>query len=441
MGRFGENTIFALASAAGRAGVAVVRVSGPEARAVTAEIAGFVPEHRQAHPARFRDPDTGEILDKGLAVFFAGPRSFTGEDVAELHLHGGRAVIDGMLSVLGRRSGLRLAEPGEFTRRAFENGKIDLTEVEGIADLIAAETAAQRRQAIRQLEGEIGRIYENWRERVVRALAHLEAEIDFADDDLGDGIRDRVQAEIGAVLADIEAHLEDRRRGEILRDGISIVILGPPNAGKSTLLNTLARRDVAITSTVAGTTRDVIEAHLDLGGYPVIVADTAGLRESPEPVEREGIRRARERGQAADLRIFLFDATEREAIAGLYDPADEDTLLIANKIDLLEDRAGIPKGVLPLSLRDGDGMGQVLARLEEMVRRKVSGEAPAVIRARHREALRNCAGSLRRALGAALPELSAEDLRLAARALGRVTGRVDVEELLDVIFRDFCIGK
>lgn len=436
-----ENTIFALASARGRSGIAVIRISGPAVGAMLEEIVGFRPRDRNAHPARFRDPDTGEVLDKGLVLFFSGPRSFTGEDVAEFHLHGSRAVVEGVLRVLGRRPGFRLAEPGEFTRRAFENGKLDLTEVEGIADLVAAETAAQRRQALRHLEGEIGRIYENWRERLVRALAYLEAEIDFSEDDLGSGIGETVNFEVRTVLAEIEADLADRRRGEILRDGVSIVILGPPNAGKSNLLNTLARREVAITSTVAGTTRDVIEAHLDLGGYPAILADTAGLRESADPVEREGIRRARQRGEAADLRIFLFDASEAGSIAGLYNPEDEDTLLVANKVDLLEDRSGLPEAALSLSLRNGEGVSALLVRLEAAVRNKLDGAAPAVTRARHREALEECSEHLRRSLHAELPELGAEDLRLAARALGRVTGRVDVEELLDVIFRDFCIGK
>jgi len=436
-----ENTIFALASPSGRAGIAVIRISGTRAAAALEAVVGFVPEPRFARRARFRDPETAETLDEGLVLFFPAPRSFTGEDVAELHLHGSRAVIDGILAVLGRLPGLRLAEPGEFTRRAFENGKFDLTAVEGIADLVAAETAAQRRQALRQLEGEIGRIYEGWRERLLRALAYAEADIDFSEEDLGGGIAETVRAVVSPILHEIEDHLADNRRGEILRDGVSIVILGPPNAGKSSLLNALARREVAITSTIAGTTRDVIETHLDLGGYPAIVADTAGLRESADPLEQEGIRRAKARAETADLRLFVFDAGEAAAVAGMYDRADPDTLVVANKIDLLGEGAALPEGALPLSLRSGAGLPALLGALEAAVRRKLEGAPPTVTRARHREALLDCAECLRRALEAVLPELAAEDLRLATRALGRVTGKVDVEELLDVIFRDFCIGK
>ncbi len=255
-----------------------------------------------------RDPDSGEALDDGLALWFPGPRSVTGEDVAELHLHGSRAVLAAVIAAL-RRLGLRLAEPGEFTRRAFLNGKLDLTQAEAIADLAAAETEAQRRQALRQLDGALGALYRDWGERLLRLLAHLEAAIDFPDEDLPPEIEARVAADTAALLAEIEAHLADGHRGERLRDGIAVAILGPPNAGKSSLLNQLARREAAITSPIAGTTRDVIEVAIDLAGYPVVLADTAGLRETADAIEQEGLRRALQRAELAELRLFVFDAS------------------------------------------------------------------------------------------------------------------------------------
>jgi tRNA modification GTPase len=274
-------TIFALATAPGRAGVAVVRVSGPKTALVLKAFTGndsFRP--RVASLRTLRDPRNREALDDALVLWFPGPRSFTGEDVAELHLHGGRAVVAGVVEALGALPGLRVAEPGEFTRRAFENGKLDLTAAEGLADLVDAETSAQRRQALRQMEGALGRVYEGWRERLTRALAHIEADIDFPDEDLPTGVADAVRPVLDTLVAEIQAHLEDGRRGERLREGLHIAIVGAPNAGKSSLLNALARREAAIVSARAGTTRDVIEVHLDLGGFPVVLADTAGLREA-----------------------------------------------------------------------------------------------------------------------------------------------------------------
>jgi tRNA modification GTPase len=444
-----SDTIFALASAAGRAGVAVLRISGPGAGAAIEALIGTIPPPRLARRARFADPETGEVVDDGLALFFPGPRSFTGEDVAELHVHGSRAVIATLLEVLGRRPGLRVAEPGEFTRRSFENGKLDLTAAEGLADLVAAETAAQRRQALRQLDGALGRLYENWRERLLRALAHLEAAIDFPEEGLPPELETMLATDCQRLRVEIAAHLADGRRGERLRDGASVAIIGPPNAGKSSLLNALARRDVAITASTAGTTRDVIEVALDLGGYPVVLADTAGLREAKDAIEEEGIRRARARAATADLRLVVLDATrpaEAYAIAGMI---DADALVVANKIDLVAgpDTLGwvdrLAEGrALRLSVRSGVGMAELLERLTgEIATRLAAGEAPLVTRARHRDALGDCVAALARFTEAPLPELAAEDLRSGTRALGRITGRVDVEDLLDVIFGDFCIGK
>jgi tRNA modification GTPase len=435
-----QSTIFALASAPGRAGIAVLRLSGTRVHRTLQAMIGKPPIPRRATRAQFRDPDGGEIVDDGVALYFPAPHSYTGEDVAEFHLHGSRAVVAALLDVLSRRDGLRLAEPGEFTRRAFENGKLDLTEAEAVADLVEAETAAQRRQALRQLEGALGALYEDWRARLMRALARIEAEIDFPEEGLPPDLWAGLRAEVAALASEIAAHLDDRHRGERLRDGVSVAILGPPNAGKSSLLNALARRDIAITSAIAGTTRDVIEARLDLGGYPVLLADTAGLRQSVDTIEQEGVRRALARAEAADLRLVILDATRPgESVAPHL--IDENALVVMNKIDLAP-HATIPQSALRLSVLSGDGMPDLLSRLTDVVAKRAGdGGAPLITRARHREALQHCVAALARFADATLPELAAEDLRQAARALGRITGRVDVEDMLDLIFREFCIGK
>jgi tRNA modification GTPase len=442
------DTIFALASGAGAAGVAVVRISGPAAASALEALVGSVPPARQARRARFHDPTTGETIDQGLALFFPGPRSFTGEDVAEVQVHGSRAVIAALIEVLGGLAGFRLAEAGEFTRRAFENGKLDLTAAEGLADLVAAETAAQRRQALRQLDGALGHLYEGWRARLLRALAHLEAAIDFPEEGLPADIESALRDEARRLRQEIAAHLADDRRGERLREGVSVAIIGPPNAGKSSLMNALARRDVAITSAIAGTTRDVIEVALDLGGFPAVLADTAGLREARDEVEEEGIRRARARAAEADLRLVVLDATRPEGIRAVSGMTDANAVVVVNKIDLAgsanlawADAVGTGPA-LRLSVVAGTGMEDLLSRLTAELAARIGNSAtPLITRARHRSALADCVAALARFDHAGLPELAAEDLRAATRALGRITGRVDVEDLLDVIFRDFCIGK
>ncbi|CAO3415285.1 tRNA uridine-5-carboxymethylaminomethyl(34) synthesis GTPase MnmE [Azospirillum doebereinerae] len=440
-------TIFALATAPGRSGVAVVRVSGPGAgTALTALTGRPLPEPRRASLATLRDPRSGDALDDALVLRFTAPASFTGEDVVELHLHGGRAVVTGVIEALAALPGLRLAEPGEFTRRAFENGKLDLTEAEAVADLIDAETTAQRRQALRQMDGALGRLYDGWRDRLTRALAHIEADIDFADEDLPGGVADAVRPVVERLIAEIAAHLDDGGRGERLREGLHIAIVGAPNAGKSSLLNALARRDAAIVSARAGTTRDVIEVHLDLGGYPVVLADTAGLREAAaDEVEEEGIRRARDRAARADVKIAVFDATALPDLdLATLALIDADTVVAVNKRDLSDAPLPLVAGLTPIPVSARSGAG--LADLEKCLAafsadRLAVGGTPSLTRARHRAALEECRASLERALSAPLPELAAEDIRLASRALGRITGRVDVEDLLDIIFRDFCIGK
>ena len=386
------------------------------------------------------DPFTGEQLDDGLLLWFPGPYSATGEDVAEFHLHGSRAVLAAVMGVLGRL-GLRLAEPGEFTRRAFLNGKVDLLQAEAIADLAAAETEAQRRQALRQLDGELGSLYRGWCHLLTHILAHLEAAIDFPDEDLPPEIEERGLGEIEALSSEIERHLADGHRGERLRDGIMVAIIGPPNAGKSSLLNKIAQRDAAITSPVAGTTRDIVEVAVDLAGYPVVLADTAGLRDSDDLVEQEGLRRALRRADEAEIRLFVFDARCPNEMRGASAWQGPDTILVANKIDLVPARCDLQSSTLPISALTGEGIDALLSALGERVAQTYRIEAPVLTRARHRQALEEAALSLQRAVGAALPELRAEDIRLALRSLGRITGAVDVEDLLDVIFRDFCIGK
>jgi tRNA modification GTPase len=441
------DTIYALSSATGRAGVAVIRLSGSRAMAALRQIAvGELPAPREAGLRRLRHPRTGVDIDQGIVLTFPAPRSFNGEDVVELHIHGGRAVVRAVLEALASCDGLRPAEPGEFTRRAFEHGKLDLTAAEGLADLVNAETEAQRRQALRQLRGELGALYDRWRQQLMRALAHIEAYIDFPDEDLPTSLAEQTKSTLSAVAGEIAGHLQDKRRGERLRDGISVVILGPPNVGKSSLLNALAGRPAAIVAATAGTTRDVIEVQLDLAGYPVTVADTAGLRDSRDEIESEGVRRAKVRAGEADIKILMTDGSGYQHIAPeLAGLADDDALLTINKCDLLEHEPHVMlcgRPTFAISARTGAGLDKLLAALTEaVIERAGLSESPSLTRERHRLALDACVECLRRALAAPATELLAEDLRLAVRALGRITGRVDVEDLLDIIFREFCIGK
>lgn len=442
-----SDTIFALSSGSGRAGIAVIRLSGPSAGATYMAFSRRpLPAPRVATRVRLRDPDSGDALDDGLALWFPAPGSFTGEDVLELHIHGGQAVIAAVLAALSRQPGLIMAEPGGFTRRAFLAGKLDLTEAEGLIDLIDAETEAQRRQALRQSSGALGELYEGWRGRLVRVLAHFEALIDFPDEELPESAMTAIEQGILGLEDELSLHLADNRRGERVREGVQIAILGAPNVGKSSLLNLLSRRDAAIVSAQAGTTRDIVEVHLDLGGFPVVLADTAGIRESGDAVEAEGVLRARARAQAVDLKLVVCDAA-MPAEFGAADLVDADTILVVNKIDVrpvpAESVFASPAlAVCPVSVHSGAGIDSFLAILGKAVADRFGRSgAPVITRARHRRAVEECRDSLVRAGAAPLPELAAEDLRLAVRALGRITGTVDVEDLLDVIFRDFCIGK
>ncbi len=451
------DTIFALSSGRPPVAIAVVRISGPRAGVALEKLIGRVPEPRKAALARVRDPASGDVIDEALALWFPGPHSETGEDVAELQVHGGHAVIAGVLDALGKITGCRIAEAGEFTRRAFENGKLDLTAVEGLADLIAAETTAQRQLALRQLKGLIGDRAEAWRRRLIEALALVEARIDFSDE--ADVPEDLVQPALHAAQQlrdEIAASLADGGRGERLRDGLVVAIAGPPNAGKSTLLNRLARREAAIVSPHPGTTRDVIEVHLDLGGYPVTVLDTAGIRGSDDPVEQEGVRRASARAAAADLVLWAIDASASGG-AVIERPANlakTRIWLVENKIDLVKADSGTGASNYPdneyeftlsVSAETGVGIELLVAALARFARQFFgSTESVLVTRGRHRFALTETVAALDRALTvqrSGREELIAEELRSAATTLGRLTGRVDVEDILDVIFRDFCIGK
>ncbi len=443
-------TIFAQSTVPGRSAIAVIRISGALAGNVVKRLAGGIPPSRRACLRALRHPKTGEILDRAVVLWFASPASYTGEDVAEFHLHGGRAVVDGVLEVLAAWPGLRVAEPGEFTRRAFEYGKMDLTEAEGLADLTAAETRSQRRQALRQLDGELGRLYEGWRSTLMRGMALVEAQIDFPEEGLPEDLTEPAWDNIRGVLQEIRQHLDDQGRGERLREGLSAVIVGAPNVGKSSLLNCLARRDAVIVSDQAGTTRDVVEVAMDLGGYPVVVADTAGLRRTDDEVEKEGVRRARARASEADLILAMFDARNwPETDPATRDVLPNDGLVVVNKTDLIPGSlGGAPDGrrVWPVSCRTGAGLDELLGALTAAAEERLDpGFAPALTRARHRGALETCATALDRALEGVFvggtAELAGEDLRHAVAALGRITGRVDVEDLLDVIFRELCIGK
>lgn len=534
-------TIFALSSGRPPVAIAVIRISGSRAGAALMALGVRIPEPRKAGLARIRDPRSGEIIDEALVLWFPAPHSETGEDVAEIQAHGGRAVIAAILDALASIDGLRMADAGEFTRRGFENGKLDLTAVEGLADLVGAETEGQRRQAFRQMKGLLGNRAEAWRQNLIKALALVEARIDFSDEaDVPEDLVAPALAMARALRGEIASALADGRRGERLREGLVVAIAGPPNAGKSTLLNRIARREAAIVSPYAGTTRDVIEVHLDLGGLPVTLLDTAGIRETEDSVEMEGVRRARDRATGADLVLWVVDASaegdfsgDSSALADLTGrevgdvASDVSTEFgidsgamasaaqlgvrpavwrVQNKIDLLEQQfkkseskdhnfdsnesqllakdslkniynnrlagkneseilpnahlknvdneelkakneLGIQKErlVFDISATSGKGFDQ----LEESLRRHaaaylVGGEQSLVSRARHREMLAQTLAALERALGADLAgheDLLAEELRTAAAALGRLTGRVDVEDVLDVIFGDFCIGK
>jgi len=437
-----RDTIYAAASGAGRAAIAVIRMSGPHTGQALEALAPGAPfADRVASLRALRDPAAGEALDRAIVIRFAAPRSFTGEEMAELQVTGGRAVVAGVLRALAGLTGLRPAEPGEFAWRAFENGKLDLSEVEGLANLVDAETAAQRRQALRIAGGALSRESEAIRAKLVEAMALIEAQIDFSDVEDADALSlDAARALASEAAQSLRAALAGAQAGARLREGFNVVIAGPPNVGKSTLMNALARRDVSIVSAIPGTTRDLIETSLELRGFPVTLIDTAGLRESADPIEREGVARARRRAEQADLTLWLSDAA-----APVSPPADQAVLLVATKADRGESgAASTPPGTIRISALTGEGLEGLHEAIAKLAGERMGGPAPALITLeRHRAAFAEALDGLERALdprGGEL-ELVAEDLRLAARALERITGRIDVEDVLGAIFSRLCVGK
>jgi tRNA modification GTPase len=449
-----DPTIFALATPYGRGAVAVVRVSGVQSFESLKALMGDntnLPPLREGRVRKLYHPYTKSMIDSALILTFQSPHSFTGEDCVEYHLHGGASVINSLLDGLSQFENHRMALPGEFTRRGFENNKFDLTEAEAIADLINAETESQRLQALDQLGGALEMLYRGWSDRLARLLAVMEADLDFSDQDLPDDILLRVRPNLSDIIAEIKEHIDDKGRGERLRNGIHIVLLGAPNVGKSSIINRLTARDVAIVSPHAGTTRDIVEAHLDIGGYPVIVADMAGLRDvdtdlsSHNQIEQIGIEKAKARLQSADILLHIFDGSILphfdQSILNFY---DHRSILIINKSDLMS--GNIPpelNGAIKISSLNGDGYDglkdALVSKIQEILGQKRS--MPSLTRARHRESLNRALDALLRIETAALPELAAEDLRLVLRHIGSITGKVDVEDILDMIFRDFCIGK
>lgn len=430
------DTIFALASARGKAGIAVIRLSGRLAFSAVSDLSGPLPPFRQADLREVTDGG-GQVLDQALVLAFRAPHSFTGEDVVELHLHGGSAIVSAVLGVLGRISGLRLAEAGEFTRRALENGRLDLARVEGLGDLIAAETEAQRRQAQRLFAGALGKLAENWRRDLVRALALIEATIDFADEDVPVDVVPEVLSLIDATLSTLKHEAKGAAAAERLREGFEVAIVGQPNAGKSTLLNRLAGREAALTSEIAGTTRDVIEVRMDLAGLPVTFLDTAGLRETQDIVEAMGVDRAILRAEQADMRVFLLQDGASETLPVAFRTGD---LKVTGKADLLENPAEFA-----VSARTGAGIDRLIDEISQELGNRLSGAATAT-HLRHRLAIEKAISLLdsarRRVLeGSDRVELASADLHIAVRALDSLVGRVDVEHLLDEIFASFCIGK
>ena len=427
------STIFAQASAAGKAGVAVVRISGPQAFSASSQLCGSLPAPRQAALRRLRSA-AGEVLDEALVLCFTEKASFTGEETVELQTHGSVAVVNVLLAELGRFDGLRLAEPGEFTRRALANGRLDLAQVEGLADLIASETEAQRQQALRLFSGGLGELAAHWRERLIRASALLTVTIDFADEEVPVDVSPEVLELIAEVQTAMQAQVDGFGAAERIRTGYEVAIVGPPNVGKSTLLNALAGRDAAITSEIAGTTRDVIEVRMELAGLPVTLLDTAGLRETDDTVEKIGVARALERAKAADLRVFLIESDGKPE----FDPAPDD-IVMTSKADLSGEKLGSVSG------KTGAGVVELVEQIGARLSSKTA-KAGLATRARHKEAMERCLVSLadasnRVALGPEFTDIASEELRISLEALNMLIGRVDVENVLDEVFSSFCLGK
>ena len=445
-----DKTIYALSTVLGKSGVAVIRISGSKAFDVVRLMTSLKTDEikpRYAYFVKLKDIAGQQILDKCLLLYFKAPNSFTGEDIIELHTHGSRAVISAVLNNLSRIPCFRMAEPGEFSKRAFYNQKMDLTEAEGLADLIDAETEAQQKYALRQMEGNLKNLYEDWREKLVNIMAHLEAYIDFPDEEIPENIVSEMNNTVFKLKNEIKEHLSSDNIGERLREGFRVVIVGRPNAGKSSLLNAIAKRDVVIVSDIAGTTRDAIDVHLDLNGYPVIITDTAGIRETEEAIERQGVEIAYRKIEDADLLLCLYDASQDtvQVFEKIEKTFKNKMIYIANKSDNLtkEQCSEIKKqGITLISVKQQQGIDIVLNKISAVINDKFTSNSNLLItRARYREALNEALQSLDLFNLNKEIELSAEDIRLAAREIGKITGRIEVDEILDKIFGSFCIGK
>ena len=442
-------TIYALSSGPGISGIAVIRVSGKETTAVIKLITGEdLPVPRTATLRKFNKINTNELIDEGVIIWFPGPNSYTGEDLVEFHVHGSRAVISALHSVIGEVKNCRLAEPGEFTKIAFQNGKINLLKAESVADLISSETEIQRKQAIKIMSGKSSDQYNSWREKLLKILSHVEAKIDFPDEDLPNDILSAIKETSEQVSSQIEKVLNDQKVGERIREGFKIAIIGPTNAGKSSLINYLSKRDVAIVSEIAGTTRDVIETHLNLDGYPVVISDTAGIRDSRDEIEEKGIKLALNRAEDADLKLVIIDGNFDDLNKTLKDLTNENAILVVNKSDLLNGNLNKKfrkyEHVL-ISIKNDSNLDQLILKIKNKLENKfINNEDILITRERHRKNLEHCIVHLKNFKnknGSKDFDKAAEDLRLATRHLGMIVGKVDVEEILDSIFNDFCIGK
>jgi tRNA modification GTPase len=442
-------TFFALSSGPGIAGVAIIRVSGPETQKVIETLTGKkVPLPRVATLRKINKINTSELIDEGIILWFPGPESYTGEDMAEIHVHGSKAVVDALHSSISQIENCRLAEPGEFTKLAFQNGKINLLEAESIADLISSETEIQRQQAIKIMNGKSADQFNFLREKLLKILSHVEAKIDFPDEDLQTNILNEIKNSSNEVIKKIEKILNDQKVGERIRDGFKIAILGPTNAGKSSLINHLSNRDVAIVSEIAGTTRDVIESHLNIDGYPVIISDTAGIRESKDEIEKKGIKFSLNRAEEADLKLVVVDAKSLDITDVLKGLLDENAILVINKSDLLEKEIDpeIKKiNHVLISIKENKNIDQLISKIKNYLKNKfITNDDILITRERHRQHLEQCLYHLKNFNKKNEDEdfdKAAEDLRLATRNLGMIVGKVDVEEILGSIFNDFCIGK
>ena len=442
-------TIYALSTGPGISGIAVIRVSGKKTGDVIKKITrNKLPNPREATRRKFNYINTNELIDEGVLLWFPGPNSYTGEDLAEFHVHGSRAVINALHKTLSQIKNCRLAEPGEFTKRAFQNGKISLLKAESIADLISSETEIQRKQALKIMSGKSSDQFNSWRDKLLKILSHIEAKIDFPDEDLAKDILTNIQKTSDQVSSEIQKTLNDQKVGERIREGFKIAIVGPINAGKSSLLNYLSKRDVAIVSEIAGTTRDVIETHLNLDGYPVVVSDTAGIRESKNEIEKKGIKLALNRAEDADLKLVIIDAKNVDFTGVLKDLVDENAILVVNKSDLLNGKLNekLKKhDHILISIKNNSNLDKLILKIKSKLENKFLSHGDILItRERHRQHLEQCINHLQNFKsknGSEEFDKAAEDLRLATRHLGMIVGKVDVEEILGSIFNDFCIGK